>query len=301
MTQGVQLVKPTVVTPAMMKATNVPENDYAEWVSGATYGKDAYVIVAAAHKVYQSLQAGNVGKSPLTESLWWIEVGPTNRWKAFDLSNTTQTVSATDIYYEIKPGAVCNAICLLNISGAVSVRIRVTDPTYGLIYDTGVVSLISVPAESGWYAWFFGERTQQSQFIQLDLPSYPNATIRVDLNGAPQVGVLMLGQLKTIGKGVRYGARVGIKDYSRKSRNDYGDTILKQGAYAKRASFNIPIPNDDLDNAYAVLAGVRATACLWIGYEPFACTIVYGFYTEFEIAIPYPTESDCTLDIEGLT
>nr|WP_315237723.1 carbohydrate-binding protein [uncultured Albidiferax sp.] len=300
MTIGVQMIKSTPVTPAMLVGTNVPENDYAEWAVGTTYALDARVILAAQHKVYQSLQAGNVGKNPLTQPLWWIEVGPTNRWKPYDLSNSTQMVSTSDIYYEIAPGTACTAVCLLNMSGALGVRARVTDPTFGLMYDQ-TTSLVSVPSESGWFAWFFGERTQQSQFIAMDLPSYPNATIRIDVTGAPHIGVVMVGQLKTLGKGLKRGARVGIKDYSQKTRNTWGDTILKQGAFAKRASFAIPVKNTDLDNVYAVLASVRATPCLWIGYEPFACTIIFGFYSEFEISIAYVNESDCTLDIEGLT
>lgn len=300
MTVGVQIVKSTPVSPAMLVGTNVPENDYAEWAVVTTYGKGVRVIIASQHKVYESLQAGNAGKSPLTEGLWWIEVGPTNRWKVFDLSNSTQMVSATDVYYEVATGTVCNALCLLNMSGALSVRRRVIDPTFGVMYDK-TTSLVSVPIESSWFAWFFGERTQQSQFIDLDLPSYPNATIRVDVTGAPVIGVLMLGQLKTIGYGVKRGVRVGIKDYSRKSRNAWGDTVLVQGAFAKRASFALVLKNTELDNVHAVLASVRATPCLWIGYQPFSCTIIFGFYNEFDISITYVNESDCTLDIEGLT
>ncbi|WP_394789117.1 carbohydrate-binding protein [Rhodoferax sp.] len=300
MTDGVLIVKSTLVTPAMMLATNVPETDYSEWAIGTTYAKDARVILAAEHKIYQSMQAGNVGKQPLTEALWWIEVGPTNRWKPYDLSNSTQMVSSGDIFYEIATGIASNAVALLNMSGALGVRVRVIDPTFGTLYDKST-SLVTIPTESSWYAWFFGERVQQTQFIALDLPSYPNAKIRIDVTGAPVIGVILVGQLKTVGYGVKYGVRVGIKDFSQKKRNTWGDTILVEGPYAKRASFPIVVKNTELDNTYAVLASVRATPCLFIGYKPYACTIIFGFPSEFEIAIPYANESDCTLDIEGLT
>lgn len=300
-TQAVQMVKSVAITPAMLKGTSVPEDTNPEYAAGTTYGLGVRVAVASVSKVYQSLQAGNLGKSPLTQTLWWKEVGPTNRWKPFDLSTSTQMVSLTDCYYEIAPGVACNAVVLLNMSGALSVRVRVIDPTFGLMHDTGVVSLITIPTESSWYAWFFGERKQQTQFMALDLPSYPNASIHVAVSGAPAIGVLMIGQLKTIGRGLKRGARVGIKDFSKKSRNEWGDLYLKQGEFAKKASFTIPIANDQLDNVYSLLASARGTPCLWIGYRPFACTIVYGFYNEFEVAIAYVNESDCVLDLEGLS
>ena len=300
MSHPLQFVKSTLVTPAMLVASNVPETDYPAWAVGTTYAKDARVIVVSEHKIYQSVQAGNLGKSPATEDTWWKEVSATNRWKLLDLSSSTQTVSAGDIYYEIKPGVATTALCLLNMSGALSVRGRVTDPTFGVMYDK-TTSLISIPGESGWYAWFFGERTQEDQFIALDLPSYPNAVIRIDVTGAPSIGVLMLGQLKSIGIGVRSGARVGIKDFSMKSRNEWGDTVLKPGAFADRASFTLLLANAEVDNVKRQLTSVRGAPCLFIGYQRYACTIVFGFYQEFDIVIPYLHNSECTIDIEGLT
>jgi hypothetical protein len=300
MTTGVSLIKSTPVTPPMLISSNVPENDYGVWAAGTTYSLGQRVIVLAEHKVYESLQAGNVGHAPATSATWWIEVGATNRWKPFDLSNTTQMTNGSDVVYEIKPGVACSAVCLLNMSGVLSVRIIMTDPTFGVMYDK-TTGMISIPAASTWYDWFFGVREQQTQFIAQDLPSFPNAVIRLEITGTPVIGVIMIGQVKTIGFGVQHGVRVGIKDYSVKTRNQWGDTILKQGAYAKRASFTLKLSNRELDYVYNTLAAVRATPCLWIGFEAYACTIVFGFYTEFEIAIPYPNESDCTLDIEGLT
>jgi len=50
------------------------------------------------------------------------------------------------------------------------------------------------------------------------------------------------------------------------------------------------------DNKVAIKIVVdRVTA------EGFASMIVYGFYKSFEITIPYPTASSCSLEIEGLT
>jgi hypothetical protein len=300
MTNSLQLVKATAITPAMLTATDVPEADYPAYAAGTTYAAAARVIVVADHKVYQSLQAANTGNTPSASPTWWVEVGPTNRWKAFDLSSSTATVQASSLYYELTTGSAINAVALLNITGVTSVRIRVTDPVFGVVYDK-TTSLISAPADTGWWAWFFGARSQPSQFLALDLPSYPSAVVRIDLVGAISVGVIMLGQVKSFGLGVSAGARVGIQDYSRKERNEWGDTVLVQRAFAKRASFSLLLSNTELDSLQAALTEVRATPCLWVASESYVATVVFGFYSDFEINIAYRANSECTLNIEGLT
>lgn len=296
------VAKPVTVTPAMLVATDVPETDYAAWAAGTTYALDDRVILTSTHKVYQSVQAGNLGHDPATSPTWWAEVSPTNRWKAFDLSNSTQTAKATSLYYEIEPGVAVNAVAALNLTGAQSIRIRVTDPVFGLLYDT-TTSLATIPADPTWYAWFFGERTEQPQHIALDLPSYPNATVRVDLagNGSLAVGVLLLGQQKSFGVGVHYGARLGIRDYSTKETNEWGDVVLMQRAFSKTRNLTVLLNNTELDRVEALLTSLRATPALWVASQDYAALTAFGFFSNFEVLVAYPTESDCDISIEGLT
>lgn len=302
MSAPIKIIKSITVTDAVLTSTSVAEDISAAWSSAATYALNARVHLASTHKTYQSIQAGNIGKDPATEPLWWAEVSATNRWKPFDLSSTTQAQIGANDHYEITPGQAVNAIALINIAGIVSVRIRVTDPDFGLVYDR-TADLLSAPGEASWYAWFFGQRTQQTQFIDAGLPSYPNATVRIDITsaGSALVGGLVFGSQIAIGKGVRRGVRLGIQDFSRKERNEWGDTILMQRAYAKRLSFNTMIDNRDLDNAYATLADLRSTPCVWIGHDKYSALTAFGFFNSFEINIAYADYSDVSIDIEGLT
>lgn len=296
------VVKPIAVTPAMLVATDVLEADYPAWAAGTTYALNDRVILASTHKVYQCVQAPNTGKDPATNPLWWSEVSPTNRWKAFDLSNSTQTAQATSLYYEVKPGSAVNAVAALNLTGPTSIRIRVTDPSFGLVYDK-TTQLNTIPPDPTWYSWFFGERTYLTQHIALDLPTYPNATIRVDLagNSALAMGVLLLGDQKSFGVGVQYGARLGIRDYSRKKTNEWGDTVLEQRAFSKMRGFTVAIKNKELDRVEALLTSLRATPALWVGLKDYAALTAFGFYSDFQVLVAYPTESDCDITIEGLT
>lgn len=300
MTTPLRVIKSLAVTDTNLTASSVPEVDHATWDVATTYALAARVILA--HKIFESVQASNVGKAPATEGNWWSEVSPTNKWKLFDLSSTTQTVIDAADYYEITPGQAINAVALVNISGVLTVRVRLTDPSFGMVYDQ-TADLTAVPSESSWYAWFFDPRTEQTQFLVADLPSYPNAVLRIDLtsSGTAYVGGLVFGTQRTIGMGVQKGARLSLQDYSRKERNDWGDTVLVQRAYNKRLSVTMWVRNAELDNTYALLTDVRATPCLWICADVFGSLSVFGFYANFDISIAYADFSECSIELEGLT
>ncbi|MEN6629995.1 MAG: hypothetical protein ABFC42_10145 [Sulfuricella sp.] len=302
MSQALNVIKSVTVTDVMLTGTNVPENDYAAWAAGTTYAAGNRVIVVAEHKIYESLVGGNIGHAPASSPDYWIEVSPTNRWKLFDLSNTTQTMVGATAYYELTPGVAVNSVALINIQGITSVRIRLTDPVFGVVYDK-TASLIAQISESSWYAWFFELREAPAQFIALDLPSYPTATLRVDVtaDSSGYIGVLAFGYSRQIGLGVRLGARVGIQDYSRKERNTFGDVRLVQRAYARRNNLSLLVANSDLDNTVRHLANLRATPCLWIASAMYESMVVFGFYNNFEVLISYAHHAELSIDIEGMT
>ena len=100
---------------------------------------------------------------------------------------------------------------------------------------------------------------------------------------------------------LKMGARIGIQDYSRKERSEFGDVMLVERAFAKRASFSLLLTADEVDSFHQFLSEVRATPCLWIGSRRYESTTLYGFYKNFDIVISYFNYSDCELELEGLT
>ena len=90
-----KIIRPVAVTDTVFGSSTVPESEPV-WVVGTTYALDAVVrgnTAETAHKLFLSVQAANVGH-PVTDPLWWVEMGPSNRWAMFDGSNTTSTTSA---------------------------------------------------------------------------------------------------------------------------------------------------------------------------------------------------------------
>lgn len=294
------VVRPLVITPAMLVSSDVPETDHAEWAAGTTYADKDRAIKG--HKVWQGVGAGNVGNDPETSPAKWQEVGATNRWKPFDRSVSSQVKQANGISYRLKPGQAITSLGVLNITGGTSLRLRIIDPVYGTVYDK-TISLARVPLSASWWAWFFGERRAPTQVLLTDLPSFPGADVLIDIAGTAElaVGVILMGQASSFSMGVRMGARVGIQDYSRKERTEFGDVMLVERAFAKRASFPMLLRAAEVDAFNDFLASVRATPCLWIGSGRYESTTVYGFYKSFDIVISYFDYSDCELELEGLT
>lgn len=293
-----------LVTSGSPPATNVPENDYAAWSGGTTYAEGDRVILTSTHKIYESLQDANTNKDPTTETLWWVEVGPTNRWAVFDTSVSTQTQQSTNITYTLEPGIAINSLAILNLTDADEINITITSATAGspgIVYQETVDLGLTSPF-SDWYNWFFGTRSRPTQYTVTNLPAYVDGVFMIEIIGGTDlaVGVILLGQQQRFGRGIRLGARVGIQDYSRKETTEFGETVLVQRAFAKRANFDLFIDKAEVDTLQNYLSALRATPALWIGSTEYESTTVFGFYKNFDILLSYPEHADCELEIEGL-
>lgn len=301
MTTPLRITRPLPVTDSVLLATDVPEDATSAWSNVTAYTVGQRVHLVSTHKVYEAL-TNNTNKQPDLNPVDWAEVSPTNRWALLDGSNSTQTAQATAFYYRFAPTSGFNCAALLNITGGLSVRWRVTHATLGTLLDE-TDDLTSLPAAPGWWEWFYSTRIGPSLAIRNDLPGVIGAELRVDLTGttALAVGVLLFGQAQPLGMLVQQGARVGIQDYSRKETNEWGDTVLVQRAFAKRAGFDLPILAAQVDAAISFLASIRAVPCLFQGGERYEATVLYGFYKEFDVNIAYATHSVCSLQVEGLT
>jgi len=306
------IVRPLTITDSILDdsgsppATNVPENDHPVWNVGTTYAAGDRVILTSTHRIYESLLSGNTGNDPtlVSSPTFWIEVAPTNRWAVFDTSVSTQTRQANNITYRLIPGQAINTVAVLNVNSASQLTVRMISPATGspgIVYER-VVDLTGLPLTPDWWAWFYGQKSVPSQSILLDLPSYTDCEIEIELLGGSDlaVGKILIGQQQNFGLGIKYGARVGIQDYSRKETNEFGDTVLVQRAFAKRANFDLFLNNAEVDSFQNALSTIRATPVLWIGSTAFESTTLFGFYKNFDILISYTNHSDCELEIEGL-
>lgn len=290
-----KLIRPTTITDSILTSSSVAEADAATWSSGTTYALDATVIKS--HRIWRSLQAANTNHDPATSPTWWLDTGPTNRWAMFDSVVGTETTATSSITVTLTPGR-CDALALLEVTAAnVHVAMVVGAET---VYDR-TVDLLDNSVVTDWYSYFFEPEVRANYLVITDLPVFGEGVITITITGSGTVacGLCVVGLQSSLGSLLR-SPSVGINDYSRKSADDFGNTILVKRSYSKRLGARLVLDNNDVDRVVRVLAGLRATPVVWIGSEYFDALVVYGFYKDFDVDIAYPNVSYCSLTIEGM-
>lgn len=298
-----KIIRPVTVTDAVLTSSTVAETDYAAWNSGTTYSVGNRVIRTGTHRIYESLQDSNTNHTPEDnlsgDDPWWLEVGPTNRWAMFDEKVGTQTVAATSLTVVLAPGRV-NSLALLNIDAAQAVVTQVESSV--TIYSKTID--LTAPCAGDWYSYFYSDIERVSDYVLGDLLPSATGTVQVVLSvpsGNVKCGGLVVGMLALLG-GTRFGARVGITDYSRKATDAFGNAIVVQRAFSKRNSVSLLIERGSVDAVVRLLSRYRATQVVWIGADNlYSSLIVFGFFKEFQVDINGPKFSYCTLEIEGMT
>lgn len=298
---SLHVTDPITITPAQLVATDVPEDDHPSWDVGVTYAVTDRAIKD--HVVWESAQDGNIGSDPATSPDKWLRVGPTNRWRAFDvMSYTTQTVRDNGFYYELVPARPPDAVHLLGFTAVSSVRVKITAPDTTVLFDSGQVAVGRVVPASSWWQWFFGSRSSVRQRSFVNLPRMGGATLRIEVAGGPGcgVGVIVVGNRQALAE-PRYGVRIGIDDYSRIERNAWGDATLEKRAFAKRITATLSLDNTKLDRVERFLSNRRATPLFWSLSDKWQATEMLGFYRSWAMLIAYPNYTDVSLEIEGMS
>ena len=292
-----KVIKPTAFTESMLVSSNAVESS-PNYNAGTTYAKDS--IVNSGTHLYQSLVNNNLGNTPSTSPLYWLDIGPNNIHAMFDNQISTATISSTPLNVVFKPG-IFNSLALIGLSGN-QVAVTVRDGTGGPIIYSATFALDGTVI-SDWYQYFFEPFVQKSEVVMTDIPPFSNSEVTISLTGGStvQIGLCSFGTFYFLGD-AEYGANVGITDYSRKDTDDFGVTTFVQRAYSKRMSARLMLDTAQINRIQRILADIRATPSLWIGADgdDYLPTLMYGYYRDFSIDIAYQNKSFCSLEIEGL-
>lgn len=294
-----QIIKPIGITEAVLFASNVPEDDYPPWSSSASYLVGNRCL--RNHRIYEALVAhSNVDPAgPATAPATWLDLGMDNRWRMFDDKVGSLTSRIGSIAVTLQPGAVINSLALFNLQGR-SVTVVMIDPVEGEVYRRAV-SLVDAGVTS-WYGWFFSPIGRRSDIVLLDLPAYGTARLSVTVDNATDTaacGHLVIGVKTDIGVAL-YGTGIGITDYSRKDVDEFGNAIIIERAFSKRAEFNVSLDTASVASIQRLLASIRARPVVWIGEPSYEATVLFGFFKDFSISISGPLVSDGTITVEGL-
>lgn len=311
------VIPPLTITDAILTSSNVPETDFQEWLVGDSYDFGEKVMVATGtpdvHRNYESLIVGigtNTGIDPTVDQLPaptgtgganWLDLGATNTFAMFDEIVGTQTTNLTSVDVVLTPGEVINAVAVLNVSAA-TVQVIVDDPIDGVVFDR-TVDLTSAPEGiNDWYAYYFTAIETVTDIVFTDLPSFKDATIQViatETGVTVAVGVLAIGAQVKVGT-TNHGTGISIKDFSIKQTDSFGNFVILERAFSKRADYAVTVNTNRVAFVQNFLTSIRATPVVWVGNEDFGSTIIYGYYRDFDIVLSSPPISACNIVVEGL-
>lgn len=298
-----RVIKPITVTDASFINSTVAEPAAGEtaWNAATAYALGARVIRTQTHRVYERLVAGTTATAPELDVVNWADVGPTNRWAMFDEQVSTATSTTSPLTITLAPGYV-NALALLGLVGS-QAQITVTDGPGGATVYSKTISLDGTQI-GNWYEYFYEPYVQVAEVVLTDLVPLSTARLSVTITGTGTVacGYVCVGTSYELGD-VEYGVGLGIIDYSRKDTDEFGVTTFVRRDFSKRVSARLMLPNAQLSRVNRVLSDLRATPAVWITSDDsqYAAATVFGFFRDFSIEIAYPTQSLCSLEIEGLT
>lgn len=293
-----KVVKPIVISDAVLVSSSAVEV-YADYSPATPYALNARCLSVG--RIWECIQGPSTGNAPETSPLYWTNTGPTNTAAMFDGKISTQTAQASPLAVVVKPG-YANSLSLFGLEGA-TLDVTVRNGLAGPVVYTKSISLDGTII-ADWYQYFFEPGVQLGEVVLTDLPPYGDAHIEASIGGPGTVkcGHFAVGTFYDLG-GTNYGVSIGIIDYSRKDTSASGATTLNVGDFANRMSGDVSFVNGQINKVHRVLRSLRAIPCVYIGtdvpgYEPLT---VFGFFRDFNIVVPNPSQSLCSIEIEGLT
>ena len=297
-----KILVPITVTEGMLLSSSIAEDDAPAWAVGTTYAAGAQVIKA--HKVWESAVASNLANDPETDDgTKWLLVGPTRRWAAFDEKPSTKATATGSMTWTLQPGVWVTDLALISAAGG-QARVRVigSDGT-SVLYDQ--TKALPGLAGASFHAWFFRDRGEpvDADLLFEGLPRRLTATIEVTVSGAGAVslGVLALGVIYAAGETLA-GSNSDIIDYSKVTTDEFGVTVIKRRARARKTTYQVLIPTSDLPALRTLrerISSVPVVAIGATGDAMRAALLTYGLVRSMPIEIPGPTVTTYSLDMMG--
>lgn len=300
------------VTPTLISST-VSEPDAAlgevAYNAGTTYALAARAISTTSHRVYESLQAGNVGRAlpvpPETQNDWWLEVGTTNKHAGLDGARSTQTVATSPLTMVISPGQRVNSIAVMGME-ADGLHIQMHANGGTLVYDK-TFDLKLRRVRNG-YEYCFKPFDLQPSVVQFDLPPFSDAQITLTLtksSGSVKLGAVVVGNYIYLGA-THARATNDALNFSTIERDIYGTATLVPRRTLPKTNQTLIAPKDIVTDLLDARIALNAVPAVWSalddrGADPyFEALLILGIYKQFSISLAYVDHAEVALELEEI-
>lgn len=294
------------ITDAMLVSSTVPENDFPAWAAGTTYNastKGTPVKVIKGHQIWESVQGGNTGNDPEDDgSEWWVAMGATNRWRAFDGYIQDKSKQAESLNWVIKPGQINSSVSLFDMQAA-EVVITVTHPTLGEIFNETYPLIDNSDVIDAW-TYFTLPIARTPNLTVTDMPSYSVAEISITLNNpntTASVGQITIGQQELLGRTLNE-IPLGIDDYTRLNEDQFGRTTPVIRGYARTATPAVMVDSVRVPYLERRIAEQRGVPTVWAFDTRYGenALAYYGFFRSFSFLYQYSEKTILDLEIRSL-
>lgn len=295
-----------VITEAMLTSASVAESE-PQWSSGTTYALGQIVRGVTgvyAHRVFESVQAGNTNHNPASDDgTWWIDVGPTNRWAMFDTLRNTGSTDASPITVTITPGRRIDSVGVVGlVADQVSLDLQV-DGVSVAGFPTSVN--LSTRATASWYSYFVGAFSFRGAHVFTNLPPYASGVITLTFSrssGSVTVGGVIPGMSAHLGITLHDAENEGL-NFSTIDRDEFGTAVLVQRRTLPKVNFVARTSKANVPNLVALRSTLNAVPALWYGIDNsdsgyFEPMLIMGIYKRFTVTMDQPNDALVSGELE---
>lgn len=283
-----KMIEPINVTGDMITSTDLAEL-VGEYTDAVTYAiGDQTAVFGITQTVFQAVQEVS-GVDPVDDpdEIYWVAVGPTNRYAPFDDKINTVATRDDSLQVTVAIGRAFDGVALFGLKG-VSATIEILDG--GNVVHSRDFALVDNSQVLDWNAFFFGPIEESLNKVSATgLPGSASYELRVTVSspgGVAELGYLVVGQTFTLGETTE-GVEVTFVDYSSKDRDQFGNPLIVERPYVDRVTFPFVLDSLRVESVKSRLARNRAKACVFMvdqSTERFGTTVL-GILDRFDAPV----------------
>lgn len=283
--------------------------DALPWVSGTTYTYSAAspVQVTYLNRTYEIIATTTVNTTLPTSisPIYWLDVGPSNRWGAFDyLRNSTSKIK-NQMVISLATGSRVDSAVLVGLAEIVNAVVTVYSPSVGTT-SYNVNRNLTTKSSTTWYDYFFTFSGTTRSAVFSALPPYTDAIVSVVLTGDNvECGGIILGKAQELGA-IQRGATSEIINFSTVTRDIFGNATMVQRRNIPKTNQTLYLDKGYVNAVRLIRDQLNASPAAWIGLDDlpdqyyFESLLIVGFYKTFTINIDNPIGVIITLELEEI-
>ncbi len=261
--------------------TNLPRVDYELYSSEKTYNQGDKVTLGDKNYICTANNVLNKDPSFYDGSLWVSS--PTNATALFEAKANVTTKFKQKLVFEFDTANV-EKICFFDLK-ADNVKVEISSVSWGdrVIEDNLRIDILNNFSDY-LYAGFSYKSICEYPFALLYAG---HVKVTIDPKGLDgHLGYVLIGKEEYLGLSL-YGGSIGIKSFTKKERNVWGDMTIKKGNIYGIMNIPVLIEEHEIDAVYDLLKKVDATPCVFSADQSGRKENlrVLGVYRDLEIPI----------------